>query len=65
MFNFVKMKRIYRHTNKLSKGERLGWKPVKERTEVSLTREMLDARVVALPTVKRNTTNSSRNLLVP
>jgi hypothetical protein len=65
MLNFVEMKSVYRHTNKLSKGERLGWKLVKERTEVSLTRDMLDARVVALPAVEKNTTNSSRNLLVP
>ncbi len=59
------MKSVHRHSNKLSKGERLGWKPVKERTEVCLTRDMLDVRVVTLPTAESNTTNSKRNLLVP
>jgi len=59
------MKCVHRHTNKLSKGERLGWRKVKERTEVFLTRDMLDARVVTLPASERNSAKLSRNLLVP
>ncbi len=65
MFNFVEMRSDSKHTNKLSKGERLGWKPVKARAEVSLTRDMLEARVVSVTASGKTTTNSSRNLLVP
>jgi hypothetical protein len=66
------MKNDYKH-NKSSKGERLGWTSVKEKAEVWVTRDMLEARVVNVPSTPNNSTrdkgsnstHDDRNLLVP